>query len=146
MGKNVTSAENVVAHRVLMVVAAVAAAVAVAASFSWALPCAGVLELANGNAVPMRCAWTQRAVVLLGAVLVCAAIGAAVTGKGGSWAVGLLAVAMIAVTFDTVAGIGVCKSEMACWTMAAWVRGCAAVALVAAAASAVAPLTRKQVR
>lgn len=146
MEKNAVSEKNVVVHRALMVVAAVAAVVAVAASFSWAPPCEGVLELANGNAVPMRCAWTQRAVVLLGTVLTCAAIGAIAAGKGGSWAVSLLAVAMIAVTFDTVAGIGVCKSEMACWTMAAWVRGCAAVALVAAVASAVAPLARKQVR
>ena len=132
--------------RVLAVVAAVAALVAVGASFSWAGPCTGVLELAKGNAVPMRCAYAQKAVALMGVVLAIVAAKSAVTGKMESWAIVLLSIAMIAVTFESAFGIGVCKSEMACWTMAAWVRGCAAVSGVCGLVAAVLPLFKKQVR
>lgn len=132
--------------RILAAIAAVAALVAVVASLSWAGPCTGVLELANGNAVPMRCAYAQKAVVLIGAVLALVAVKSAATGKLEAWAIVLLAVAMAAVTFDWAAGIGVRKSEMACWTMAAWVRSCAAIAGLAGLGTAVVPLARKQVR
>lgn len=132
--------------RVLAVAVAIAALVAVAASFSWAGPCAGVLELANGNAVPMRCAYAQKAVALMGVVLAIVAAKSAVTGKMESWAMVLLSVAMIAVTFESAFGIGVCKSEMACWTMAAWVRACAAVSGICGLVAAVLPVAKKQVR
>ena len=132
--------------RILAIVAALAALVAVAASFSWAGPCAGVLELANGNAVPMRCAYTQKAVALIGVILAIVAAKSAVTGKMESWAMVLLSVAMIAVTFESAFGIGVCKSEMACWTMAAWVRACAAVSGICGLVAAVLPVAKKQVR
>lgn len=132
--------------RILAIVAALAALVAVAASFTWAGPCTGVLELANGNAVPMRCAYAQKAVALMGVVLAIVAAKSVVTGKMESWAMVLLSVAMIAVTFESAFGIGVCKSEMACWTMAAWVRACAAVSGICGLVAAVLPVAKKQVR
>ena len=42
---------------------------------NWVLPvCEGMLELTNGNHVPMRCFWTARAEIVLGALVLIAGL------------------------------------------------------------------------
>jgi len=47
---------------------------------NWILPvCEGLLELANGKQVPMRCFWTARAEMIIGGVILATGIIAAFT-------------------------------------------------------------------
>ena len=50
---------------IAQIISLACALVAVGAVLLWAAPCAGSLELANGNMVPMRCAYTSKVAVLL---------------------------------------------------------------------------------
>ena len=62
---------------IVPIISLVCAAVVCGAVLLWAPVCAGTLELANGNMVPMRCAYTGKVAVLLALVL------AAILLRGG---------------------------------------------------------------
>ena len=111
---------------IVPIISLVCAAVVCGAVLLWAPVCAGTLELANGNMVPMRCAYTAKVAVLLALVL--------------------LAVAIVLMTFDTPLSIGVCKSaDMACQATAVWLRVAGGVSAVAALAGALLNPDRKRV-
>ena len=61
------------------ITALICAAIVCGAVLLWAPVCSGTLELANGNMVPMRCAYTAKVAVLLALVL--AAYRSAAEGK-----------------------------------------------------------------
>lgn len=115
---------------IVPIISLVCAAVVCGAVLLWAPVCAGTLELANGNMVPMRCAYTAKVAVLLALLL----------------ALVLLSVAIVLMTFDTPLSIGVCKSaDMACQATAVWLRVAGGVSAVAALAGALLNPDRKRV-
>jgi len=131
---------------VTQVVALVAAVVGALAVVLWAGPCTGALELANGNMVPMRCAYTAKVAVLLFALAAGLSVRGLATKKRDDLAFVLLGVALFLVTFESAVGIGVCKSQMECWTMAAWIRGCGALVALCGMVNALASVAKRQVR
>ena len=66
---------------IVPIISLVCAAVVCGAVLLWAPVCAGTLELANGNMVPMRCAYTAKVAVLLALVLAAVAVAALVTKR-----------------------------------------------------------------
>lgn len=141
--------ENILENKAKTITAAVYALCGIAAIGTvviWAHPCTGALELANGNAVPMRCFYTGKIAVLLGMVLVSIGAASFATKRDFSIPALLVSVCLIAITFDFFAGIGVCKAEMACWTTAFWLRTLGGVSSAAIIAGMVFSNTRKRVR
>ena len=126
---------------IVPIISLVCAAVVCGAVLLWAPVCAGTLELANGNMVPMRCAYTAKVAVLLAL-----ALAALVTKRPMTVALVLLSVAIVLMTFDTPLSIGVCKSaDMACQATAVWLRVAGGVSAVAALAGALLNPDRKRV-
>lgn len=141
--------ENIVKNIPLITqaISLLCAAVAVGAVLLWAPVCAGSLELANGNMVPMRCAYTAKVAVLLALILAAVAVAGMVTKHPATLALVLLSAAIVLLTFDTPLSIGVCKSaDMACRATALWLRVAGGVSLVAAVAGTLASPDRKRVR
>ena len=129
---------------IVPIISLVCAAVVCGALLLWAPVCAGTLELANGNMVPMRCAY--KVAVLLALVLAAVAVAALVTKRPMTVALVLLSVAIVLMTFDTPLSIGVCKSaDMACQATAVWLRVAGGVSAVAALAGALLNPDRKRV-
>mgnify|MGYP003223607905 CR=1 FL=1 len=125
------------------IAALVCAVVICGAVLLWAPVCAGMLELANGNMVPMRCTYTAKVELLLALIL---AVVALVTKRPMTVALVLLSLAIVLLTFDTPLSIGVCKSaDMACQTTALWLRIAGGVSAVAALAGALLNPDRKRV-
>lgn len=133
------------AGKVMLIVSAVCGVLAILAAYTWAAPCVGTLELANGKVVPMRCAYTTKIAVLLALMLIAVTLVTLFARIDLRIALLLIALGMIVITFESFIGIGVCKSEMACWTTAFWVRGLSGVSIVATLASYVFSGSRKQV-
>ncbi|WP_418995204.1 DUF4418 family protein [Adlercreutzia equolifaciens] len=128
------------------IAALVCAVVICGAVLLWAPVCAGMLELANGNMVPMRCTYTAKVELLLALILAVVAVVALVTKRPMTVALVLLSLAIVLLTFDTPLSIGVCKSaDMACQTTALWLRIAGGVSAVAALAGALLNPDRKRV-
>lgn len=132
-------------EKIMITISAICGIVIAGAVMIWAPPCSGVLELANGNAVPMRCDYTSRIAVLLALIVTVLAVVSLITGKRLGLPILLISIAIIAVTFESLVGIGVCKSEMQCWTMAYWVRISAGVSIFATVIGFIASTNRKKV-
>ena len=125
------------------IAALVCAAVVCGAVLLWAPVCAGMLELTNGNMVPMRCTYTAKVELLLALIL---AVVAVVTKRPMTVALVLLSLAIVLLTFDTPLSIGVCKSaDMACQSTALWLRIAGGISTVAALAGALLNPSRKRV-
>lgn len=128
------------------IAALICAAIVCGAVLLWAPVCSGTLELANGNMVPMRCAYTAKVAVLLALVLAAVAVAALVTKRPMTVALVLLSLALVLLTFDTPLSIGVCKSaDMACQSTALWLRIAGGISTVAALAGALLNPSRKRV-
>ncbi len=128
------------------IAALICAALVCGAVLLWAPVCSGTLELANGNMVPMRCAYTAKIAVLLALVLAAVAVAALVTKRPMTVALVLLSLAIVLLTFDTPLSIGVCKSaDMACQTTALWLRIAGGLSAAAALAGALFSPDRKSV-
>ncbi len=132
---------------ICQVVSLLSALVVLGAVLVWAPPCAGSLELANGNMVPMRCAYAGKAAVLLAVVLAVVCLAALATKKSATVAIVALSVALVVVTFNTPFSAGVCSAaDMACQTTAVWLRVCGIVSAAAALVAFAADPTRKRVQ
>ena len=119
------------------IAALICAAIVCGAVLLWAPVCSGTLELANGNMVPMRCAYTAKIALMLAVILAAVAVAALVTKRPMTVALVLLSLAIVLLTFDTPLSIGVCKSaDMACQATAVWLRVAGGVSAVAALAGA----------
>ena len=133
-------------YLVAPIAALLCAIVVCGAVLLWAPVCTGTLELANGNMVPMRCAYTAKVELLLAIILAAAAVAALATKRPMTVALVLLSLAIVLLTFDTPLSIGVCKSaDMACQATAIWMRIAGGVSALAALAGALASPERKRV-
>ncbi len=128
------------------IAALICAAIVCGAVLLWAPVCSGTLELANGNMVPMRCAYTAKIALMLAVILAAVAVAALVTKRPMTVALVLLSLAIVLLTFDTPLSIGVCKSaDMACQSTALWLRIAGGISTVAALAGALLNPSRKRV-
>lgn len=98
-------------------------AVLLIAIFTWAAPCSGQLELANGNFTAMKCVYTAKAIALISIVLLVVAVENIFKKRPAPLAYIVIGLAIILVTFTNAVGIGICvKADMSCHAMALWAR------------------------
>lgn len=122
------------------------AILALGAALIWAPPCSGTLELANGNMVPMKCAYATKAGVVLAAlVAICSTLSFA--KKDMLFAVAIISLALAFIVMQLPGAIGVCKSDgMACHATAAWLISCGGISFVSSIAGIVLNPKRKKVK
>ena len=123
----------------LSTASAAAGALLIGAVCGWAGVCTGMLKLATGAEVHMKCFYTGQALVVLGVLLLVNGVMMLLTKKlahGGAVAVAAGIFAIILVSNSSL-GIGVCAKVMACHDTAAWAKLCGGLAAAAGAASLV---------
>ncbi|MDD3894252.1 MAG: DUF4418 family protein [Syntrophomonadaceae bacterium] len=102
--------------------------------FYWAPVCAGLLTLENGNMVHMKCFYTGQASVALALILLTTAIVAFFSKNDHhkvQWISIVIGILLIANTFESVIGIGICKNpSMACHSTAVWLRSAGVLTVV----------------
>ena len=94
----------------------------------WAPVCGKMLELANGNQVPMKCHWAGQAAIAISVIIITAAVMALLSKKEykGLMVVNAVAAVILFLVFTSL--IGVCASaEMRCQITKVWGIGAAAV-------------------
>ena len=117
---------------ILIVIQAAAALCLVGAIKLWAPVCGKLLELANGNQVPMKCHWAEQAAVAVCVVILAAAIMALLAKKEYKGLMVVTAVAGVVLFLVFTSLIGVCASaEMRCNVTKLWGMGAAAVTVAA---------------
>ena len=103
--------------KIYNILAIVASVVLIIGLKTFATPCDGMIETAKGMEVPMKCHWTDVALLYLGIATVVVAIANIIKNSKSTLELLGMGVLSIAITMDNV-GIGVCKMEgMACHTM-----------------------------
>jgi len=115
-------------NKILIVMQALAAAVLLGAIKIWAPVCGKLLDLANGNQVPMKCHWAGQAAIAICVIILAAAIMALLARKEykGLMVVNAVAAVVLFLVFTSL--IGVCASEtMRCQVTKVWGIGDAAV-------------------
>ena len=115
-------------NKVMIILQALAAAALLGAIKIWAPVCGKMLELANGNQVPMKCHWAGQAAVAVCIIILVAAVMALLAKKEykGLMVVNAVAAVILFLVFTSL--IGVCASvEMRCQTTKIWGLGAAAV-------------------
>lgn len=124
----------------LLSAAVVAAGVLlIGAVYGWAGVCTGMLKLATGAEVHMKCFYSGQALVMLGALLFVNGVMMLLTKNlayGGAIAV-VAGIFAIVVVSNSGLGIGICAKVMACHDTAAWAKLCGGLAAAAGAASLV---------
>lgn len=118
-------------NKILIALQIAAAAALIGAVKIWAPVCGKLLELANGNQVPMKCHWAGEAAVAVCVIILAAAVMALLARKEykGLMVVTAVAGAVLFLVFTSL--IGVCASEeMRCQTTKIWGIGTAAVVFV----------------
>lgn len=119
-------------NKIMIALQALAAAVLLGAVKIWAPVCGKMLDLANGNQVPMKCHWASQAAIAVSVIILAAAVMAFLAKKEykGLMVVNAVAAVVLFMVFTSL--IGVCaSSEMRCQTTKIW--GMAAAAVVFAA-------------
>ena len=119
-------------NKILIILQAVSAACLIGAVKIWAPVCGKMLDLSNGNQVPMKCHWAAQAAVAVAVIILAAAITALLAKKEykGLMIVTAVAGVMLFLVFTSL--IGVCASEeMACNATKLWGMGAAAVTVAA---------------
>ena len=115
-------------NKVMIVLQALAAAALLGAIKIWAPVCGKMLELANGNQVPMKCHWAGQAAIAISVIIITAAVMALLAKKEykGLMIVNAVAAVILFLVFTSL--IGVCASEtMRCQITKVWGIGAAAV-------------------
>ena len=118
-------------NKIMIGLQALAAAVLIGAIKIWAPVCGKMLELVNGNQVPMKCHWAGQAAIAISVIILAAAVMALLAKKEykGLMVVTAVAGAVLFLVFTSL--IGVCASEeMRCQTTKIWGIGAAAVVFV----------------
>ena len=99
----------------------------------WAPVCGKMLDLANGNQVPMKCHWAGQAAIALSVVLLAGAAVALISKKDHRKLMVVTAVTAVMLFLVFTSLIGVCASEtMRCQSTALWGKIAAVVAFAAA--------------
>jgi len=118
-------------NKVMIILQALAAACVLGAVKIWAPVCGKMLDLANGNQVPMKCHWAGQAAIAVSVIIIAAALMALLAKKEykGLMVVNAVAAVVLFLVFTSL--IGVCASEtMRCQITKVWVIGAAAVVFV----------------
>lgn len=119
-------------NKVMIILQALAAACVLGAVKIWAPVCGKMLDLANGNQVPMKCHWAGQAAIAISVIILVTAVMALLAKKEykGFMVVTAVAAAMLFLVFTSL--IGVCASEtMRCQVTKVWGIGAAAVVFAA---------------
>ena len=119
-------------NKILILLQAAAAAVVLGAVKLWAPVCGKMLELANGNQVPMKCHWASQAAVAVCIILLVSAVMALLAKKEykGLMVVNAACGVVLFLVFTSL--IGVCASaQMRCQTTKIWGIAAAAVTVIA---------------
>ena len=117
-------------NKVLIALQALAALCTLGAVKIWAPACSKLLDLANGNQVPMKCHWAGQAAFAVSIIILAAAVMAFLAKKEykGLMVVNAVAAVVLFLVFTSL--IGVCASDtMHCQTTKIWGMGAAAVVL-----------------
>ena len=115
-------------NKILLGLQALAAAALIGAIKIWAPVCGKLLELANGNQVPMKCHWAGQAAIAVSVIIIAAALMALLAKKEykGLMVVNAVAAVVLFLVFTSL--IGVCASEtMRCQITKIWGIGAATV-------------------
>lgn len=93
------------------------------ALYVWAPVCNGLLELATGNMVHMKCFYMSQATTALVFLLLVLAITSLITRRTNSIMIIALGIMLIITTYQFFLGIGICAKEtMDCHNTALWIR------------------------
>ena len=115
-------------NKILAAIQAISALCLMGAVKIWAPVCGKLLELANGNQVPMKCHWAGQAAIALAVVALAAALTALLSQKSASGLLLVNAVTGVVIFLVFTSLIGVCAGEeMRCQTTRLWGMGTAAV-------------------
>ena len=115
-------------NKIMISLQALAAALLIGAVKIWAPVCGKLLELANGNQVPMKCHWAGQAAIAISVIILAAAIMALLAKKEYKGLMVVNAVAAVVLFLIFTSLIGVCASEtMRCQVTKVWGLGVAAV-------------------
>ena len=118
-------------NKIMIALQALAAVLLIGAIKIWAPVCGKMLELANGNQVPMKCHWAGQAAIGISIIILAVAVMALLAKKEykGLMAVNAVAAVILFLVFTSL--IGVCASEtMRCQITKVWGIGAAAVVFV----------------
>jgi len=108
---------------VLNIIALVLGVLAILAVFVFAPVCDGMLELANGNQVPMKCLHSGKAFVMLGIVLAILALENIWKKRVTPLPILVIGILMLVLPMSNAIGIGICvKETMACQATGLWMR------------------------
>lgn len=103
--------------KICNIIAIVASIVLIIGLKTFATPCEGMIETAKGMEVPMKCHWTDVALLYLAVATIVVGIANIIKNSKSILELIGMGVLSIAITMNNV-GIGVCKMEgMACHTM-----------------------------
>ena len=119
-------------NKVLIVLQALAAACVIGAVKFWAPVCGKMLDLANGNQVPMKCHWAGQTAIAVCVIILITAVMALLAKKEykGLMVVNAVAAVVLFLVFTSL--IGICASEtMRCQVTKVWGIGAAAVVFAA---------------
>lgn len=119
-------------NKLLIAMQALAAACVIGAVKIWAPVCGKLLELENGNQVPMKCHWAGQAAIAIAVIILATALMALLAKKEykGLMAVNAVAGVLLFLVFTSL--IGVCANEeMRCNVTKLWGMGAAAVTVTA---------------
>lgn len=117
-------------NKIMIVIQAVSALCVIGALKLWAPVCGKMLELANGNQVPMKCHWAGQAAIAICVIILVAAIAALLVKKDykGLMIVTAVAGVMLFLVFTSL--IGVCANEeMRCNITKIWGMGAAGMVI-----------------
>jgi len=119
-------------NKIMIALQALAALCVIGAVKFWAPVCGKMLELANGNQVPMKCHWAGQAAIAVAVIILVAAAMALLAKKEYKGLMVVTAVAGVILFLVFTSLIGVCaSSDMRCQTTKIW--GIAAAAVTFAA-------------
>lgn len=108
--------------KIVTIILALVSLLMLGAIFIWAPACDSLLELKNGNMTNMKCFYTGKAAAALSIVLLVTCISAFFS-KGSQWTIIIIGILLIALTYTSFIGIGICKMDtMMCHTTALWIR------------------------
>jgi len=115
-------------NKILIGLQALAALCVLGAVKFWAPVCGKLLDLANGNQVPMKCHWAGQAAIAVSVIILIAAVMALLAKKEYKGLMVVTAVAGVILFLVFTSLIGVCaSSDMRCQTTKIWGIGAAAV-------------------
>lgn len=118
-------------NKIMIAIQVLAAACVIGAVKIWAPVCGKLLELANGNQVPMKCHWAGQAAIAIAIIILATAVMALLAKKEykGLMVVNAVAGVLLFLVFTSL--IGVCASaEMRCQITKLWGIGAAATVFI----------------